>query len=313
MNYTKRLPTGLLAASLFLASGLFQHAGAQSLSEGWNSLSIAQSNLRAEKPLLGERDDLPDFTRELIEVRWRPNDPIYLYVILPKHVIKPAVILYLYNYSFDTQQFLNEEFCKILTKDGVAAVGFASALSGQRYHDRPMKQWFVSELQESLTITVQDIQMILNYLASRKDLDMTQVGMFGDGSGGAIAVLAAVTDTRIRAIDLLDPWGDWPDWVAKSRVVPDNEREEFLTPAFLAKVAPFDPIRWLPRLKIPVRIEYLRSDGATPPVAIERMKASAPAQTLIVPTESGLAEYRATSGSTFLNWIKGQIRKPQGS
>jgi pimeloyl-ACP methyl ester carboxylesterase len=135
--------------------------------------------------------------------------------------------------------------------------------------------------------------------------------MFGDGSGGAIAVLAAAADPRIRAIDLLDPWGDWPDWLAKSKIVPDDERPNFLTPEFLAKAAPLDPIRWLPDLKIPVRMEYLRTDGATPPEAIERMKHSSPPQTVFVPRESALAEYRATRGTKFLDWIKGQIRKPQ--
>ncbi len=54
-----------------------------------------------------------------------------------------------------------------------------------------MKEWFVSELQESLVESTHDVQMIINYLSTRGDLDMDRVGMFGQGSGGAIAILAA--------------------------------------------------------------------------------------------------------------------------
>src|ERR1035441_1223230 len=51
--------------------------------------------------------------------------------------------------------------------------------------------------QLSLALTVHDVQMVLNYLETRGDLDMSRVGMFGQGSGGAIAVLAAAADSRI--------------------------------------------------------------------------------------------------------------------
>jgi len=45
---------------------------------------------------------------------------------------------------------------------------------------------------------------------TRGDIDMDHVGMWADGSGAAIAILAASVDPRIKALDLLDPWGDWP-------------------------------------------------------------------------------------------------------
>jgi hypothetical protein len=90
-----------------------------------------------------------------------------LYVIRPSHIEKPPVVLYLYSYPSDTHRFLDNAYCQRVTGDGFAAVGFVSALTGQRYHGRPMKQWFVSELQESLVLSVHDVQMVLNYLARR--------------------------------------------------------------------------------------------------------------------------------------------------
>ncbi len=286
---------------------------AYSNGENWTDLSLKSQLLKAEKPLVGETDQCATFTRQIIEVRWRPNDPIYLYVLLPKLTPNPAVILYLNNYATDSQLFMDNDYGKLLTANGVAAVGFASALSGQRYHDRPMAEWFVSELPEVLAETVHDVQMILNYLADRRDVDMTRVGFVGDGSGGAIAVMAAATDSRIRAIDLLDPWGDWPDWFAKSSVVPGEERPSYLKPEFLSKAAPLDPVKWLPRLRIPIRLQYLRKDGATPPEAAERMKLAAPAQTTFVPVDQALAEYRSAAGRKFFDWIKNEMLEQKGT
>jgi dienelactone hydrolase len=297
---------GLLAFLSF--APLVAQSAAQPGSESWTDLSLNGQNLKAEKPLVGEIDQCASFTRQMIAVRWRPNDPIYLYVLLPKLVVKPAVILYLNNYATDSQLFMDNDYGKLLTANGVAAVGFASALSGQRYHDRPMAQWFVSELPEALAETVHDVQMILNYLTERGDLDMTRVGVVGDGSGGAVAVMAAAMDARIQAIDLLDPWGDWPTWLAKSSVVPGEERSSYLTAEFLSKAAPLDPIQWLPRLRIPIRLQYLRKDGATPAESAERMKKAAPPQTTFVPQEQALAEYRSAAGSKFFDWIKSELQ-----
>src|SRR6202043_3920280 len=127
--------------------------------------------------------------------------------------------------------------------------GFVSALTGQRYHFRPMKQWFISELTESLGSSIHDVQLVLNYLADRGDMDMNHVGMFGMGSGASIAILAAQADSRIKTLDLLDPWGDWPDWLRESPAVPDLERPKYTTEEFLKSVAPLDPVACLPNLR----------------------------------------------------------------
>ena len=83
---------------------------------------------------------------------------------------------------------------------------------------------------------------VLNYAASRGDLDMSRVGFFGQGSGATIGVLDAVVDPRIKVLDLMDPWGDWPARMAKSTRIPENERPNFKKPEFLTKVAGMDTV-----------------------------------------------------------------------
>jgi hypothetical protein len=314
----KQFSLGLLL--LLVATSLLgwaqQSAGGQSHGQGrrpqvedWSSLSLAGSELVPQKPTFGEKDDLPGFTRELIQVKWRDGDPIDLYVIRPKYVPKPPLVLYLYSYPSETDRFRDNDYCARITSGGVAAVGFVSALTGHRYTMRPMKEWFVSELQEALGSSVHDVQMVLNFLSQRDDLDASNVGMLGTGSGGTIAILAAAADPRIKAIDVLSPWGDWPDWMAKSNLVPENERANYLQPEFLKKVAPLDPVRWLPQVKAQhIRIQDIADDTITPKAARERIESAAPAAAKVQRYQSTREFYGAAGGGRLFQWVKDQLR-----
>jgi hypothetical protein len=289
-------------------------AAAANGAENWDSLSLTGHPLHAETPLVGQKEDRPLFTRELLQVKWRFGDPIDLYVIRPKGVANPPVVLYLYTYPSETDRFRNDAFCSDATRNGFAAVGFVSALNGQRYQGRPMKQWFVSELQEALVSSVHDVQMVLNYLEARGDLDTSHVAMFGEGSGGTIAILSAATDSRIKAIDVLDPWGDWPDWMAGSPLIPDSERPNYVKPEFLKQIAPHDPVVWLPQLTTPqIRIQQVMDDGVTPKVAKQRIESAVPKNAQIVQYETTPEFYRAVSGGRLFQWMKDQIRPVSAS
>ncbi len=279
--------------------------------EDWNSLAIESSHLEAFPPLVGQLDKGADFTREMVEVKWRPDDPIYLYVIRPKGVKKPPAILYLYTYPADIDRFRDDALCSLLVKNGFAAVGFVSALTGHRYHGRPINEWFISEFQESLASSVHDVQMILNYLATRGDVDMNRIGMFGEGSGATIAILASAVDARLRAIDLFAPWGDWPDWLAKSPVVPDDERAAYLKPEFMRQVASLDPVDWLPRVMASaIRLQYVDNQWGTPKVARDRIQAVAPPRSKIVAYPDMKAAF--SSSASLFDWIKEQLSPPVG-
>ena len=289
--------------------GVAEANQAQKKTERWDALPLADNSLTAQAPLVGEKATFPGFTRELIQVQWRAGDPIDLYVIRPTNVAKPPVALFLYGYPADEDRFRSDAYCSSIVKRGMAGVGFVSALTGHRYHNRPMKEWFVSELPESLGKSVHDVQMIVNYLATRGDLDTGHVGMYGQGSGGTIAILAASVDRRIKAVDLLDPWGDWPDWLAGSPVIPDEERGTYLTSAFLSSVAPFDPVHWLPKLKgRPMRLQQTLFSKATPVAARESIRAAAPRDTTMVRYKD-VQEYeqKANADAAVLDWLGLQL------
>jgi hypothetical protein len=279
----------------------------QGVHEDWTTPGLTTSQLKPIRPLamLSETDR---YTVELLQVQWRWGDPIDLYVMKPKGVKKPPVILYLYGYPTDTDIFKNDAYEDLVTKNGYAAVGFVSALTGHRYHDRPLQTWFLSELQECLSTSAHDVQMVLNYLDTRGDLDMNRVGMFAQGSGASIAILTSTVDPRIKVLEALDPWGDWPTWMATSQFVPENERAEYVKSEFLKKVAPLDPLDSLPKIQAKkFRLDNELFETNTPKVAREKLRAAVPAGSSIM-LYNNLDEFKlAFQGGKNLGWIQHQI------
>ncbi len=305
------------SAFLFLAqsgqsqlspSPLADPPGTRGAQEDWTSPGLTSSHLIPSKPL-EFINDYPHYTMELVRMQWRPGDPIDLYVLKPKGVKKPPVIMYLYGYPTDTEVFRREDYQDLVTRNGVAAVGFVSALTGHRYHDRPMKQWFLSELQECLASSAHDVQMVLNYLDSRGDLDMNQVGMFTQGSGATIAILASAVDPRIKVLEALNPWGDWPTWMATSPFVPEDERAQYVKPEFLKKVATLEPVDWLPRIQARrFRLDDELFDTDTPKAAQEKLRAAAPVGSSVL-LYKNMDEFTAAfKDGKNLQWIQNELQ-----
>jgi hypothetical protein len=150
----------------------------------------------------------------------------------------------------------------------------------------------------------------LNFLASLGDLDMDRVGMFGEGSGGAIAILASAADPRIKVVQVLGPWGDWPDWLAQSKLVPDDERATYLNPEFQKSVAPLDPVVWLPKVKAQsVRIENVDTYRMVPQICERKIENAAPKHAQIDDFgDSRAMLLRMSSEGELFGWLKTQLQ-----
>lgn len=272
-------PSSNSPAAATLSQGVYSTADDNEYREDFADLTLKGSAFFPLTPVLGEKDDNPimPFTREFWQLMWRPADPIDFYVCKPRAVAgKLPVILYLYTYPSDTNRFKADDWCMTMTSDGFAAVGFVSAYTGHRQEAHPMTTFFTN-FQESLASTVHDVQMILDYLATRDDMDMKRVGMFGQGSGGTIGILASTVDKRIRALDVLTPWGDWPSFFASGQYSAADKRAKFLAPEFQSQIAPFDPVTVIRRIQAKsVRIQDVRKSGRMPDASQEKLEAAAP-------------------------------------
>lgn len=280
--------------------------------EDWSVLTLNKSELKMAPPTPGEFDRGSTYTRERWQLQWRDLDPIDLYVIKPKGIEKPPVILYLYSTEVASKRpFINDGWCQRVTSGGFAAVAFVPALTEDRFQMRPMKQWFVSELQEALGETTHDVQMILNYLEMRKDLDMSRVGIFGTGSGATVGILAAAADPRIRVLDLVNPWGDWPNWLHTTPLLTPIERKDYVTPEFFAKAAPLDPVKWLPKLvDQKIRLQIVDEETTRVKASLDTLEAAAPKNVSVVHYATLMQHRLASSQGHAFQWVKDQLQPP---
>jgi hypothetical protein len=266
-------------------------------------------------PQITEKVEIPNasFIREWYRVEWRMGDPFYLFVIRPKGVTaKTPVILYLPSFPDDIDLFQNNSWCTFAVQGGYSVVGFVGNVTAHRTRYRLLKEWFVSEMPEALTSTTHDVQLILDYLSTRGDMDMDHVAMYGSGSGGSIAILASVVDSRIKVLDLLAPWGDWKTWANGTVIIPEDERATYRKPEFLATVSGLDPVEWLPKIQAKsIRIEDIRGNKAMPDKAQEKLEAAAPDFALIDQYGNGRAFLATQASISILSWVKSQLGPTQ--
>jgi hypothetical protein len=282
----------------------------QSVKEDWSTPALSSSRLKAVQPVIMDISYHPEqYTVQLIQLQWRFGDPIDLYVMKPAGAKKPPAILYLYSYPSQTDIFKSEDWQRAAIKDGFAAVGFLTALTGHRYHNRGMNEWFVSELQESLAVSAHDVQMVMNYLAQRGDLDMDRVGIAAEGSGASVAILASAVDDRIKALDVLNPWGDWPTWMAKSPFVPEEERSSYVKSEYLKKVAVLDPLDWLPKIQAKqFRLQDAVFDLETPVEIHAKLLRALPVGATIVTYNTRKEYVAAVTDNKQMGWMYRELR-----
>jgi len=271
--------------------------------ESFSEITLKGSELKAVPALLGSIEKKPEFTRELYQVRWRPNDPIDLYVILPVGVKNPPVAIYLYGFPSETSRFKDDSWCQRTTHGGVAVIGFVSAFTGHRGEMKPVAENFLTKMPEAIAESTHDLQMVLDALATRKDLDLSRIGVFGQGSGATIAILAAAADPRIKSLDLLDPWGDWPVWLASAQNVPSSIRPALLKPEFEKALEPLEPLHYLPELKSrKLRIQF-HGDQGEPTEVLDKLKAAAPSNAEVIAFRNSQGMYRANAGGRLFEWL----------
>jgi hypothetical protein len=282
--------------------------------EDFTSPTLDKTHLIPDRPLIGFVDDKSGYTVSEIRLRWRQNDPIDLWLMKPANVKNPPVIVHLYGYPSDTDIFKDPDWQELVTRGGFAAAGFVTPLTGHRYHDIEWSKWFLSELQQCLAESSHDVQMVLNYLASRGDLDMNRVGVVGQLSGATVGILASAADPRIKVLDAIDPWGDWPTWMEKSEFVPKAERPNYVKPEFLAKVATLETLDWMPKVQAKkFRLQQRITEHETPWPSKQKLKTAIPAGATYTyyKTAGEFEEAVGKDGDKSLDWIKTQLQSLQ--
>ena len=127
-------------------------------------------------------------------------------------------------------------------------------------------------------------------------------------AGASIGILASAVDPRIKVLDALDPWGDWPLWMKTSPFVPEEERPQYVTPEFLKKAAVLDPVDWLPKIQAKkFRLQDAAFDPNTPKLAKEKLQAAVPAGTTLAIYRTPDEFNEIVRNKRDLEWIQGEL------
>jgi hypothetical protein len=133
--------------------------------------------------------------------------------------------------------------------------------------------------------------------------------MFTQGSGASIGILTSAVDPRIKVLDALDPWGDWPTWMATSPFVPEEERAEYVKPEFLKKAAALEPIDWLPRVQAKkFRLQDATFELNTPKAAKENLRSAVPPGATVVIYKTPEEFNAVVRDKKGLEWIQRELR-----
>lgn len=207
---------------------LWQSTTRQALGDRIGLTRLPQTTPNARKI---EEVDKQDYIREKIILRTGPNSLMPVYLLLPKQAARPLpVVLAFHGHGYgvkdivglredgserDTPEGYQKDFAVALCRAGFAVAAPEIACFGERltdfsYLDASIEQPVPSTCTHTALLAfhlgisvvglrVHDAMRLVDYLQTRKDIDIRRLGAMGISGGGMLTFFATCLDERIRA------------------------------------------------------------------------------------------------------------------
>jgi dienelactone hydrolase len=118
---------------------------------------------------------------------------------------------------------------------------------------------------------VRDLRRALDVLMAQPGIDRTRVAYVGHDFGAMYGTLAAAVDPRVTHFVFMAGTASFSDWFLYGPKLEGEARERFI-----AELAPLDPVRWVPKLRGPVLLQFADTDEHVSPARREQLAAAAP-------------------------------------
>lgn len=118
---------------------------------------------------------------------------------------------------------------------------------------------------------VRDLRRALDVLLAQPGIDRTRVAYVGHDFGAMYGTLAAAVDPRVTHVVFMAGTASFSDWFLYGPKLEGEARDRFV-----AELAPLDPVRWLPRLKGPLLMQFADTDEHVSTARREQLAAAAP-------------------------------------
>jgi cephalosporin-C deacetylase-like acetyl esterase len=149
---------------------------------------------------------------------------------------------------------------------------------------------------------VKDLRRALDVLFTLPEVDPKRVAYVGHDFGAMYGVLAAAVDPRVRFFVFMAGTRSFSDWFLYGPKPPEPEQQKFI-----AEMAPLDPIRYLPKLKTPILLQFADNDEHVSTERAEALAAAAP-EPKTVRTYHSDHELNEEAARERLAWLKEQLR-----
>jgi dienelactone hydrolase len=135
--------------------------------------------------------------------------------------------------------------------------------------------WFPTRTrEEDYTRSVQqvrDLRRALDVLMAQPGVDRTRVIYVGHDFGAMYGTLAAAVDPRVTGFVFMAGTASFTDWFLYGPKLEGEARTKFI-----AQLAPLDPVRWVPKLRGPVLMQFADTDEHVSTARREQLAAAAP-------------------------------------
>ena len=118
---------------------------------------------------------------------------------------------------------------------------------------------------------VRDLRRALDVLTAQPGIDRARFAYVGHDFGAMYGTIAAAVDPRVTHFVFMAATASFSDWFLYGPKLEGEAREKFI-----AELAPLDPVKWVPKLRGPVLMQFADNDEHVSTARREQLAAAAP-------------------------------------
>ena len=165
------------------------------------------------------------------------------------------------------------------------------------FRSRKREEDYTRSLQQ-----VRDLRRALDVLMAQPGIDKTRVAYVGHDFGAMYGSLAAAVDPRVTHFVFMAGTASFTDWFLYGPKLEGEARDKFI-----AEFAPLDPVRWVPKLRGPVLMQFADTDEHVSTPRREQLAAAAPKGAEVRVYKAG-HELSEESTRERLAWLRKALR-----
>jgi dienelactone hydrolase len=150
---------------------------------------------------------------------------------------------------------------------------------------------------------VKDLRRALDVLLAQPSVDPARVAYVGHDFGAMYGALAVAADQRVHAFVFMAGTRSFSDWFLYGKPKLDAEERQ----KFVDQLEPLDPIKYLPKLKMPLLLQFADNDEHVSQERADALAAAAP-EPKTVRHYAGGHELNDEARRDRIDWLKTQLK-----